>query len=277
MLKRSLLLTRINHGLPLPAEGMALLTALDPHHPVLLPADLSPYELQADARMRKGHDHPLRRAAERVAALLDVPAFDLYLHEVPGRGAGLEPTDPPSIILPWHALDWPEDEQVFGLASVLGRARLLTWLGARRSPQDLEITLAAATRIHVTGFAIAAVSDDTLDEQSEELSALLPRDIIDAFEAQAVAYARAPRPDFGAWLAAMDQAAARTGLLIGGDLEAALLHLRRSSAELSASPTDTPEQRSDLIRRSEAMKDLVRWHLSDDHHLLRRMARLDVR
>ena len=277
VLKRSLLTTRVNHGASFPAEAMALLMALDPHHPVLFPADLAPFDLRPSERMRKGHDHPLRRVAEGVAHLLDVADFDLCLHEVRGLGAGFEPTDPPTVVLPWHALDWPVAEQAFALARVMARPQLQTWLAARRTARELDLVLAAATRLHVTGFAIAEVSEDLLDERSEEVSCLLPQDVIDGFEEQAVAYARAPRPDFDAWLAAMNRSAARAGLLLGGDLEAAMTGIRRSAGDATAPPALSAEQRAELVRGDAAVRDLVQWHLSDDHHLLRRMARLDVR
>lgn len=277
LLTHATLISRINNGLPFPQEASALLQLLGPHLTQLFPPDSSADGLSNEESNAELEDHPLLERAEQVASLLGVPDYVLRIHDSAGHFEGVEPTIPPSVLIPRAVLSWPEADQLFVLARTMARLPLGTWVGLARPAGELEILLAAATRIHITGFAIEAASDDTLDDLAERLATELPRDVVEGFESRALAYARAPSPDFGRWFMAMDRAASRAGLLVCGDLHAAICSLRRrddASANLEA---ESSEQRTEFLRARDDLRALLRWHLSDDHLLLRRMARLDIR
>ncbi len=71
-------------------------------------------------------------------------------------------------------------------------------------------------------------------------------------------------------MAAMDLAAARAALLIGGDLAAAFAVWRKTEPDLDElSPAD-------LLTHIPPARDLLEWYLSDDHLELRRLAGLSI-
>lgn len=269
-LDREALASGVGRGIAAPAEAAALLQALSPHLHQIARPNLMDYGLEREDRIPPPDRHPLRQRGERVSWLLSVPAFDIYLHDQLERPAAVEPGDPLGLILPEVVAEWPEDEQVFLLGWLLSHIALGTWIVRRYSAVELEVMLAAAARLHATDLSIEAASDETLDVERDEMRRQLPKDVIEGLEAAARAHAAAPRPDYEDWMAAMDLAAARAALLIGGDLAAAFAVWRKTEPDLDElSPAD-------LLTHIPPARDLLEWYLSDDHLELRRLAGLSI-
>jgi hypothetical protein len=174
------------------------------------------------------------------------------------------------LLAPAAAIDWPEAELLFLLGRLLGHLALGTWVSARRSAVELELLLAAAAKIQVREFSIDTASEETLDAEVQRFRKILTSEIIGSFASAAKIYAKSPRPDFESWLLSMDLAAARTGLMVCGDLSAALAALAREAA-----PTEEASVRT-LLQESPRARDLFLWSLSDESLMLRRQAGLGL-
>jgi len=58
-------------------------------------ADLEAFGLSTRDRVTSRQDHPLRLLSERIARVLDVGEFELYVHRVRNRGVAVELSNPP--------------------------------------------------------------------------------------------------------------------------------------------------------------------------------------
>jgi tetratricopeptide (TPR) repeat protein len=257
-----------------PAEAVALLRGLEPYLPAIYPPDLGAYGLAREDRIPPPERHPLRQRGEPLSYLLGVPSFDVYLHSVPARGVGLEPTDPPSLIFPAACASWPAAEQTFVLGALLGELALGSWLARKLTAFELHRLLVATTRIFYDGYAREMAKPDAIDNLRRKLERTLPQAAQDRLAPLAKAYAGrvGPPVDTGAWIRQMQRVGRRVGLLACGDLDAALAVVARFDEDLAKLPLETAAQRCAAFERSVAVRDLVGWFVSDEHFTLRRLA-----
>jgi tetratricopeptide (TPR) repeat protein len=260
-----------------PPEAVALLKLLEPHLARVYPPDLGAYGLSREDRIPPPERHPLRVRGEGVGWLLDVPAFDLFLHQVPGKGVGLELTEPPSLILPHHVAAWPVSSHLFVLGQLMGGVALGTWVRWKLLSPELEVLLVAAARMHVPGHGGDVAPAEVLDKLRRKLERVLPEAAQDALAGPARAFAGRSGPpiDYGAWVRDMERAHARVGLLCCGDFETALTVLGRDDRTIADLPRETTADLVAIFSGSAILRDLLSWYLSEDHFALRQLAGLD--
>jgi len=260
-----------------PVEAITLLRLLEPHLARVYPPDLGAFGLSREDRIPPPERHPLRVRGEGVGWLLDVPAFDLFLHRVPGKGLGLELTDPPSLILPHHVASWPVASHLFVLGQLMAGVALGTWIRWKILSPELEVLLVAASRMHVPDFGSDVAPAEVLDKLRRKLERVLPEAAQEQLAAPARAFAGRSGPpiDYGAWVREMERAHARVGLLCCGDMETAVTVLGRDDRTIADLPRDTTEDLVAIFTGSELLRDLLCWYLSDDHFTLRELAGLD--
>lgn len=249
--------------------GRDLLEEIADHMGKLLPPDLDGYGLTTRDRIRAGADHPLRTLAEQAAAVLGAGPFDLYVHRMRGRGAVVENTEPYAVIVPASVMEVGEREQLFVFGRLMSRIATKTFLIDKLTPRELEVHLAAATRLVVPGFGEGLVNEEYLEDRAKRIGRAISRKSRKAIETLARTYASAPPLDFPAWVRAMDRTAARAGLLVCEDVGTALDHIKRSDKDLVGLPMTTTQEMVGCLRRSDAVVDLLRFLLSDEHTTLR--------
>lgn len=257
-------------GTPRPEQAAAgeLLRCLESALPKLYPPDLESYGLSTRDKLTTRAGHPLRALADELAAILDVPNYELFVHRTRVRGMGTELGNPVMIIVPAAVAELPRAQQVFLLARPL--VHLARGFSAvdKLTPRELEVLLSSAARHVDPKHGVGLTSEEVLDAQAKRLHKALSRKQRRALEEAAARYLEAGRVDFDRWARAARRTATRVAALLADDLAAAVDVLRRTERELSALSG------ASLITESELVADLVRFWTSEAAMHLRRHAGL---
>lgn len=259
-----------------PAEATALLQSLEAHLAQLYAPDLGAFGLTRDDRIPPPERHPLRQRGELLGWLFDVPAFDVYLHQVPGRGEGLEMIEPPALVLPHQAVEWAVAHQVFVIGMLMGEMTLGAWVARKVTAFELHRLMTGAARLVTEDFERDGRKTDSIDNLRRKLERTLPQAVLDQLEPAAAAYAKREGDpiDFDRWIAHLTRVGRRAGLLACGDLSAALAVLRLDSKRVRELSRETSgDNGGDGC--PEEVADLVGWYLSEHHLALRVAAGLD--
>ncbi len=250
-------------GAASPAQHAAteLLRALDPGLSKLFPADLDDYRLSTRDRLKSGH--PVRDAADRVATILGLGSFEIYLHNVRTKGVAVELGSTPSIMLPQKIAELPEPSLVFAVARPLVKIARGFSTFAKLTPHELEVLLASAGRIVKADFRAGLTSEDMLDEQSKRLHKSLSRRNRKVVEDFSKDYVNAPRIDFADWVFEVNRTASQVALLIADDLPSCVDALPLLERDLSA-------HSGKKLYSTPMVSDLMRFWVSDAAIRLRR-------
>jgi hypothetical protein len=217
----------------------------------LYPPDLSGYGVSSRDRMNSRSTHPLRLLADRIASLVGVAEFDLYLHRTRGRGPGIELDGIPLLLLPAWILEQSESQQVFMLARMLVLCARKCHPVLKLTPRELDVVFAAYARNHVPNFGAGLTSEDILDDQGRRLYKALSRRTRKIAEETAQRYAAQGGVDLVPWVESREREATRVAALLCDDLSGALDCLARSR---DTGATD---------RSEETTRDLFRFWISD--------------
>jgi hypothetical protein len=242
-----------------PAEESAgdLLAALGPGLPKLYPPDLEAFGLVARDRVTSRQGHPLRTLADRIATVLCVDEFELYVHRVRSRGLAVELSNPPSLLVPAQVAELPESQQVFLLARPLAAISVGLHPVEKLTPREVEVLLASACRNVSPGYGSGLTSEDFLADQAKRIHKALPRRTRKSVEQMAARYVEAPRLDFTRWSAAVGRVCQAIAALLADDLVACVEVMQRSERELHG--LEGPA----LVRSSSTIRDLLRFWVSD--------------
>jgi tetratricopeptide (TPR) repeat protein len=220
----------------------------------LYPPDLERYGVTSRDRVTARSGQPLYGLAEHIAANVGAPAFELYVHRSRTRGAGIELSNIPLIIVPAWLLEQSEAHQVFVLTRLL-------WLCARRchalvklTPRELEVLFAAYARTVSPSFGRGLTSEELLDDQSRRLHRALSRRARKSAEGAVQRYVAEEDVDLVRWVDHRLLEATRVAALACDDLQAALTCLSRLRGE----PRDAALDTNDAVTH-----DLLRFWVSD--------------
>ncbi len=257
-------------GTPPPEQRAAgeLLRCLEGALPKLYPPDLESYGLSTRDKLTTRTGHPLKSLADELAAILDVPNYELFVHRTRARGMGTELGNPVMILVPAAVAELPRAQQVFLLARPL--VHLARGFAAvdKLTPRELEVLLSSAARSVAPKHGTGLTSEEVFDAQAKRLHKALSRKQRKALEQAAAHYVEAGRLDFVRWARATRRTATRVAALLADDLPACVDVLRRTERELS------PLSGASLIAQSDAVADLVTFWTSEAAMHLRRHAGL---
>ncbi len=217
----------------------------------LYPPDLLGYGCSARERLTPRSGHPLRVLADRIAALVGVTEFELYLHRARGRGPGVELDGLPLLVVPAWILEQSESQQTFMLARMLVLCARKCHPLLKLSPRELEVTFAAYARNWAPSFGAGLTSEDILDDHGRRLSKALSRRTRKAADDAVQRYAGQGGVDLVQWVESREREATRIAALLCDDLGGSLECLARSR---DTGATD---------RSEETARDLFRFWISD--------------
>jgi hypothetical protein len=217
----------------------------------LYPPDLAGYGVSSRDRLSARSGHPLRLLADRIAALVGLTEYELYVHRTRGRGPGIELDSVPLLLVPAWILEQAESQQVFMLARMLVLCARKCHPVIKLAPRELDVVFAAYARNLVPSFGAGLTSEDILDEQGRRLYKALSRRNRKAIEDTVQRYAAQGGVDLVPWVESRSREATRIAALVCDDLKGALECLARSR---DTGATDNSE---------ETTRDLYRFWVSD--------------
>lgn len=255
------LLTRLACDGALASPAAEIITILADSIGRMYRPDLEIMGISRRDRISSRSRHPIRGLADRVAALYGVE-YELYLHPRTTPAASLEMTEPVSIVIAEHVADLPVAQQAFllgmAMAPIAGRFYPVEKLAAR----EVRLLLAATTSLVFPEFG-SDLPEDELRETAQRVKKLVPRKWRRNLELAATDYAAIPNFDVKAWKNAVHLSAMRAGLLIADDLIGVVDVIREEE--------DIHDARGvDLVKRSPAIADMVRFWATTEAFALRR-------
>lgn len=261
----SLTLERLTAVAEMPAHSRAatqLLRSIRTGVGKLFPPDFDGYGTWEKQSLRT--ERPLVTLTRKIADILGLQDFELYIHTARGRGVGIELAETPIVLVPADLEEHTLSKQTFLIAHALVKIALQLEATAKLMPRELQILLAAASRGVAPDFGSGLTSDDIMDEQSKRLYRALSRKARKSMEEAAALYVSGQPVDFLAWVSATEQAACRVAALISDDLPGSIDIWRRSKRELATL------QGVALVQHSPEVRDFMSFWCSDNAMQLRR-------
>lgn len=257
-------------GTPRPEDSAAgaLLQALAPSLAKLFPPDLQSYGLATRDRLTTEANHPLRDIVDQIAAALDIPHVDLFLHRARHRDVTVELGAHPAILVPATIMERDACAQTFALARPMTQIARGYQAVDKLTPRELDVLLASAARIVKPDFGHGLTSEEVLNEQTRALQRAIPRRDRKAVRDAARAYADARRVKFDRWVLAAQRTATRVALLLCDDLAPLI-------AEVQSRIAPGPSGESPSLESQPAYLDALRfWASPASMHLREHMGML---
>ncbi len=230
-----------------------LLDALHELAPRVCPDDVARLGLGYCEQLRPQSRHPLRAAVDAVAAAFGLEDLEVYVARDPSAPVSPALSGAPGVIVPSSVLDWSPAERRFRLGAALAMVARRVDLVELVPPERLGALLVAAGRLALAEFCPPGHDPALVDEMARRLARALPRRSRRRVEDEARGFVRGGVVDVAAWQPRLRVSAARAGLLLANDLDAALRVVPR--LQLSG---------IDLVR------DLALFWVSDEAAELRR-------
>jgi tetratricopeptide (TPR) repeat protein len=211
--------------------------------------DLNAWGVASRDRIPPRSEHPVRVFTDRIAAIMGVEEYELYVHRHGRRGVGIENTPKPSLLLPLWLGELPETQQVFLVARAMVDLARGTYPVHLLPARDLEVALVASARAIVPGFAGPINAAELLDDRMRLVLRGLPRRKRRFLELAAPAYARAPRLNPSTVVEWIHQSARRIAAIVADDLTGAVSALRRTDDQQGGqTAADNSQILSDLLK-----------------------------
>ena len=248
------------------APAAALLAASIEGLAKIRPADLARWGVNPREKLPSRADQPLRALVDRVASLFGVEDNDVYLHGLRERGAFVENTSRPSVLVPAWITELPAAQQTFVITQAIVNLARGVFVLDLFTPRELDILLAASARAHLPGFGDRVAAADVLDEYARTIARALPRKRRRAHEIAAEAYAqqagKARGPDTTTFVHWVRQSSRRIALVIADDLAGGVTQVARE---------ENMQGKVGIagVRSSPVIADLVRVWVSKPAMLLR--------
>jgi tetratricopeptide (TPR) repeat protein len=216
-----------------------------------------------------------RRLADAIAAVSEVSpiGLDVWLDPDGGEVVAIVPGDPPRIVVGEALAD---DASASELRFHVGRAAMLVDLGyllvERTSGAARQRLLTILVSMTGTGRPSPAEAEAARDRIRARLEPSVLRDVR-ALDVLIPSGATGLEVDLEEWMRGSLAAADRFGLLVSGELPAALRGLRRNEPRTLGEPFTTSEDRIASVKRWRSASDLVAFVLSHDFSELTRTFR----
>ena len=226
-------------------------------------------QLPAPPRSRERAAPALERLAEEACRALGLRPFPL---RAAGEGPALTlvPGDPVVVYAGAEvASRFTATEQRFLLARAAARVRARSALAARLDAPALRDLLAAAVRQIAPDEASLGAPPETL---ARAVGRAIPRKVRKALEEPVRALGVSGTPDVGEWQKALAASADRVGLVLAGDVPAALGAVLAESGPAARTPTE----RAAAARARAPLRALLLFAASEDHFRLRQRLGLAV-
>ncbi|HCF60232.1 MAG TPA: Adventurous gliding motility protein K [Myxococcales bacterium] len=218
-------------------------------------------------------DNALYRAVKAPCSAFGIDKFDVYLSK---RGAQLSlvNTDPLAIVIGSEFVRrYNQREQKFLLARAAFNLRNKMALAQKLEAGRLADLIGNAVRIALPEFDRLGTPDP---ETSKKIKKAMSGKALKLLEPAARELAESKSIDLKAWLQACNWSADRAGLLLAGDISAALQLMLREDPSITGVRLDSPEQIVAALRKRRDMFEVVAFILSDDHLKLRTRLRLSL-
>lgn len=207
---------------------------------------------------------------------LSAPAIPFVAH---GEGADvtLSATQPLRILIGRRAETLPAEDLRFFVARALEQARAGTLALLRMSQENLQGMLMAVSRIAGTSGAPFDIAGQSADEgtalwlerlRAPQTAALIPLERIRGELLDHARQALASPPEIETYLRGCRYTADRVGLLASGKPLAVLRALAGSLKDAPTADAATVAERQELMRNSQALRELVVFMLSEEYSAL---------
>lgn len=240
--------------------------------PKIFPVDFEHLGIDKKADRLKG-DHAVHKAVRAVATVFGVEDFEVYQAR---RGlVFLETTEPLSVCVGQDVVRrFNAREQKF----LLGRAALTLYDKAavlrKTSAGELADLVGNSVRIHLPDWTGLGRKNE---DHSKQLRKAYSRRAIKTLEEPAEAVARLTNWSLDAVVEGMNLSFDRAGLLLAGDVQAALgMMLKDENSPPATSRVDTPETVAAAVGQRKDLRELMLFAISDDFFRLRQRLGLSL-
>lgn len=211
-----------------PQTARELLYLIADFLPQIFPDDV---ERAASGIMPIAEEDQLAQRCRQLAQVLGVERFETCIGQNLSASAVALPGVPPRLVVDEGFVTRASAAEFRfaagrALAGILTRALYLSVL----PPRNVELLLAATVELFEKGFAGYLAQRREVDEISRALSRALPRKLRKTLEEPARSYAAGQPVAAAAWYVASQRSGERGGLLLSGDVEAALTVLKAEKA-----------------------------------------------
>lgn len=215
------------------AGANAVAAALLPGLHKLAGADIETYGVSAREKLTARAHHPVRALADRLAAVVGAPEFDLYVHQQPRPCVDLELTETPSIMVPQALADMDELSLTFLLARPLAALATGFQVAECVDPDVVRMWFAGALfAVNEVGASVLEPGNN-LSAESKRLYKAIPWLSRRALEDAARAFDQSADKDVLAWVHRARVTNVLIAAVLVGDLEVALRLLRYTDGDLA--------------------------------------------
>ena len=179
--------------------------------------------------------HPIRDLANKIAADLGVPEFDVYLTAATGKNSAgqavphytIESLEPPALILSKSLVDGAsEAEQRFLLAGLLKILHSQLHLPLRLSSEDLAVLFGGLIRQQVKDYAPVGFAEKRIEAEATRQRRAFPSKLAPQIAPLALEF-HASTPNYEGMADALTLSSHTFGLFYCGSVQAAVSALRR--------------------------------------------------
>ncbi len=232
----------------------------------LYPVDFDGYQVNPRDKLAARDEHPIRALCDRVAPAFGLERFDVYVHQRRVPDVIIELSNPAVVMVPAFMLKLPEPQQVFlvgrALSYLARGVHPVAKLGWERTAQ----LVTAAARGASPSFGRGTYDDSVLDEERKRLVKASSRRSRKALDEIAEALVSAPRLNMEEVAQSFVLTANRAGVLLAGDLPAAVDIIRQLDRNL------IDIRGAGLVQASGVIADLFRFWSSNSAFDFRRRA-----
>lgn len=215
------------------APTTELLAALTGVTHKLMPVDFESYGVATKDKLGVRSNHPMRVLADRVAMVLGVEGFDVYVHSSARKRVEIELAETPALMVPTAIGQLSESMQVFLVARALSTLLRKTCVAEKLTMKPLRQLLAACAYTADPDYRLEGLSSAELALESKRVLKALPWRGKKVFEDAARAYAKAGQSALVDWRSRERVTAGRLATLLSDDLAGVVGLLLEMDLDLS--------------------------------------------